>query len=405
MRFAHIADCHIGSWRDPKLGDLGLESFNYAVERCISQRLDFILIAGDLFNTAIPSIDRLKSVVEKLTLLKSSGISVYIIPGSHDFSPSGKTMLDVLESAGLCINVVKGTVIDEKLRLDFTVDEKTGAKITGMLGKKGTLEKGYYEDLDRDSLEKEPGFKIFMLHSAITELKSKGLENMESIPQSMLPKGFDYYAAGHVHERKVEKGDGVIVYPGPLFPNNFKELEELGHGGFYIYDDSALIYEEIKLHNTIPITIDCSYKTPESVQAEILAAAAEHDCKDAIMTMRVAGKLSSGRVSDIDFKAVFDRLYERGAYFVMKNTAAIQTEGFEAVKVHEEGIDDIEDSLISEHLGQVKVEGMGKEQEREKVHKLMQHLNQEKEEGERNPDFEKRIVDGMEILVEKDNSA
>ena len=34
-------------------------------------------------------------------------IEVYVIPGSHDFSPSGKTMLDVLENSGLVINVNK----------------------------------------------------------------------------------------------------------------------------------------------------------------------------------------------------------------------------------------------------------------------------------------------------------
>ena len=32
-------------------------------------------------------------------------ISVYLIAGSHDFSASGKTFLDVLEKAGFCKNV------------------------------------------------------------------------------------------------------------------------------------------------------------------------------------------------------------------------------------------------------------------------------------------------------------
>ena len=46
-------------------------------------------------------------------------------------------MLDVLENAGLIQNVAKGEIIDDRLDLKFTIDKKTGAKITGLLGKKG----------------------------------------------------------------------------------------------------------------------------------------------------------------------------------------------------------------------------------------------------------------------------
>ena len=79
----------------------------------------------------------LKSATVKLKELKDKGIPVYLIAGSHDFSPSGKTMLDVLEQAGLFVNVAKGFDVDGKLKLNFTVDSKTGVKITGLLGKKG----------------------------------------------------------------------------------------------------------------------------------------------------------------------------------------------------------------------------------------------------------------------------
>jgi len=45
-----MADCHIGSWRDPKLKDISTEAFNKAVDKCIQEQVDFILIAGDIFN-------------------------------------------------------------------------------------------------------------------------------------------------------------------------------------------------------------------------------------------------------------------------------------------------------------------------------------------------------------------
>ena len=118
MKFAHMADCHIGSWRDPKLKDISTEAFIKAVDKCILEKVEFILIAGDLFNTSLPRLDNLKTVVTQFRILKNKNIPVYIVPGSHDYSPSGKTMLDVLEEAGLFVNVVKGEVIENKLKLN-----------------------------------------------------------------------------------------------------------------------------------------------------------------------------------------------------------------------------------------------------------------------------------------------
>ena len=111
MKFAHLADCHIGSWRDPKLRDASTKAFSKAIDVCITKEVDFVIIAGDLFNTSLPSVDNLKDVTLKLKQLADKKIPVYLVPGSHDFSASGKTMLDVLEHAGLLKNVVNSDVI------------------------------------------------------------------------------------------------------------------------------------------------------------------------------------------------------------------------------------------------------------------------------------------------------
>ncbi|MBW2993044.1 metallophosphoesterase, partial [Candidatus Woesearchaeota archaeon] len=66
MRFAHLADCHIGSWREPKLRDAGINAFIKMMNMCIEKNVDFILISGDLFNTSLPAVDHLKDAVEKL---------------------------------------------------------------------------------------------------------------------------------------------------------------------------------------------------------------------------------------------------------------------------------------------------------------------------------------------------
>ena len=74
MKFSHLADVHIGSWRDPKLNDISLRAFEKAMDMSIEREVDFILIAGDLFNTSLPSIDKLKGTVDVFKKLKNLGI-------------------------------------------------------------------------------------------------------------------------------------------------------------------------------------------------------------------------------------------------------------------------------------------------------------------------------------------
>lgn len=423
-----MADAHIGSWREPKLKEASLQAFMKAVNICFEENVDFILISGDLFNTSLPVIDQLKEVVKKLKQIKEKNILVYVIPGSHDFSPSGKTMLDVLENAGLLINVVKGKVDEEtgKLILNFSINEKTGAKITGMLGKKGMLEKKFYESLNTDNLEQEEGFKIFMFHTSLTELKPKDLAEMDSAPISLLPKGFNYYAGGHVHIIRKEKieGYGLIVYPGPLFPNNFKEIEELKHGGFYIWDEGKIEYYGIPLYNVVSIIVDCHHKSPQEVRKELLTKMDnldENNLNKTIITLRLRGVLRDGKITDIALNEIIERLYEKGVYFVMKNTTKLTTKEFEEVKLSLEKSHDTEDALIKEHLSKsnmseflVNVIGSNegnnncdddsiseeKFDENEFIKEIMNTLDLEKQEGERIIDFEQRIKENIKKKID-----
>jgi len=401
MKFAHLADCHIGSWRDPKLNNISTQAFIKAVDLATEKNVNFILISGDLFNTSVPSIDKLKEVTKKLKELKDKNIPVYLIAGSHDFSPSGKTMLDVLENAGLCTNVAKGELVDNKLKLNFTINKKTGAKITGLLGKRGGLEKSFYEELLKDNLEKETGFKIFIFHSLLTELKPKDLEKADSQPLSLLPKNFNYYAGGHPHFvfNKKEESYGLIAYPGPLFPNNFAELEKLGNGGFYIYEDGNLTWEPIQVYNIHSIKLDCNHKTVEEVEKELLQEIKGQEFINTIVTIRLEGTLESGKPSDINFKEIFEKLYDKGAYFIMKNTNALVTKEFEEIKIDAATVGDVEAKIIKEHLGQIKVEGL-EEKELALTKELIRILSVSRDEGEKVADFEVRIKKEVEKILE-----
>lgn len=392
MKYAHLSDLHIGAWREPKLRELGTQAFLVAMDRCEQEKVDFILFSGDLFDTALPAIDKLSIVAGRVRELKEKGIPVYVVPGSHDASASGKTMIDVLENAGLFVNVCKGTVVDGKLRLQFTVDARTGAKITGMLGKKGMLDHIYYEDLDREFLEKEDGYKIFMFHTALSELKPKHLENMETFPVSLLPKGFAYYAGGHVHHRMEYSAEGYkhVTQPGALFPTDFGEMEKYGHGGFYIID-TEVRWVPVKLKERVALTIDCEGKTPEEIVKMV-----DCDAQDSIVTLRFSGKVK-GKFSDIRFNDIVQKL---NAFHVLRNTSGLVSEEFEEVKIKEESIDEIEDALIKEHVQQVKI--MDRDNEIMLTKELIAVLSAEKQDGETSHDFEKRVGEGAVKVLRLD---
>ncbi len=418
IKFAHLADCHIGGWREQKLRDLGVASFSKAVDDCIGEKVDFVLIAGDLFNTAVPSMDCLKDAVKKLSELKARNIPVYAVAGSHDFSPSGKTILDVIEQAGLLVNVSKGKVADGKLHLHFTIDRKTGARLTGLPGKKGMLDKQYYEHLakeDLESAESEDEFKIFLFHTAVSEIKKPEFEHMDSLSISYFPKGFNYYAGGHVHIVDASEINDYknIVYPGPTFPNSFSEIEKLKSGGFYVVEAVKKSSEwsmhkkfmPIKIADVFSMKINCEGKNPAEVGAEILNQVENKSFSGTIVTIRLFGKLKDGKINDISLNDLFSLIYEQGAYFVMRNTYSLSSPEFEEIKFDTSKFEDVEEAIINEHISEINLDligakGSGMEHKIGAVKNLLNLLSTEKLEGERNSDFEKRLCTEIREVID-----
>ncbi len=360
--------------------------FKEAVRVILERKVDFVLIAGDLFNTALPQIDYIKEVTAEIKKFQDHNIPVYMVAGSHDYSPSGKTMLDVLEKAGLIINVMK---FDENNKLLFSVEPKTGAKITGMYGKKGGLEINEYESLDVKPLEAEEGFKIFMFHTAINELKPSGLEEMPGADLASLPNNFQYYAGGHVHYIfQKEFGKGVLTFPGALFPNNFKELEEWQHGGVYFCDEQVnWEYHPVKLKDVQTFRLDVEVKTQEQGTDFLMQEVRKVDCQGKIVTLRVTGEIE-GKPGDVDFSAVFAAINE--PYIVLKNTAKLRAKASTTIAMKEGSVEEIETGIMQELQSSVDVPNLNMDEAFMK--QLMTILAKEKGEGEKVADFEQRVL-------------
>lgn len=374
-KFAHITDCHLGSWRNSKLRDLNLQAFEESISISIREQVDFILITGDFFDVNIPQLGPVKRAVEILKQARKQGIDVYMIYGSHDFNTANISMIDILHSAELFIKPTEFQTNSDSVILKFFVNKKTGAKITGISGRKVGLDKETFEKLDRKNLELEDGFKIFLLHAGIQEILPLDRNFRDSISLSLLPKGFDYYGGGHIHKRLEKKnGKGMIVYPGPLFGSTFQDLEDTAKGekrGFYIVSFEKEILDcrfiEINVAEILYKEIVSSKWSKEKLEDEITRNISELPVNNKIVLLKVKGKLI-GKRSNIDFGKFSLDISNKGAMLSFINANNLSTEETKNVTVKSDNKFDIEREIFHENIKNFKTAPILSD-------KLMKHMN------------------------------
>jgi DNA repair exonuclease SbcCD nuclease subunit len=402
FKFAHFADCHIGANRGPVLEKLELAAFSKAMDVCMQENVDFVLIAGDLFHANLPDMFVANEAVKKMKEVRDAGIPIYVIYGSHDYSPNGTSIIDILDSTGLIKKIVKGEDVGGKLRLGVFTDPKTGAKLVGISGRKAGLERNYFEMLDRECLEKEDGFKVFAFHSAISELKPEFLAQMESIPVSLLPKGFDYYASGHVHRRTESGFAGYerVVFPGALFGGYSRDLEDSAKGekrGFYLvsFDDKVedVKFVEVSVCDFEYFEYDVSDKNSVQAKKDLLDKLGKIEAENKVAVVKIKGELSGGKTSDISSSEIRDLLKENGALDVIINRYGLTSKDYSSVRAMGEDVPTIENRLLRENIGAVKVsiEELKADKGAKLAQDLLKVLRQEQKLNETKKDYVERI--------------
>lgn len=381
VKFSHLADCHLGGWRQPEMQKINLDSFKRAIDLSIEQKVDFILISGDLFDSAYPSIEILKETFAEFKKLNDIGIKIYLIAGSHDFSASGKTFLDVLEKAGFCQNVHKMEV-DEEGRFKLKPTFFKEIAIFGYPGRKSGME---IEDLKKIYFDSVYPITILMIHSTIKDVV--GSIPMESIEKLDLPVA-DYYAMGHIHQVfKKTEGRSTFVYPGPIFPNNFQELVDLGCGSFELVEMERGIVrsENIKINLIDKVYLEVELTEGITATEKIIQEIDKLNLRNKIFLLKLKGVLSKGKSGDIRFNEIEEFVNKKEAYVFIRNISSI-TNRNEELELEVQEVENIEGRIFEDY-------NLKNPNELNKfIPSLLKTLSVEKNEDEKNNLFEERLI-------------
>lgn len=218
-KFFHAADLHIDSplrglsrYEEAPAEEIRLASraaFENLIRRAIEIDVDFLILAGDIFDGAWRDFNTGLWFTARLRDLTTEGMRVYILAGNHD--AEGKMTASLRYPDGVR---TFGTSEPETL-----IDSETGAALHGQ----GFAKAATTEDLAAGYPAAHPGtINIGVLHTALS-----GREGHSPYAPCTLDglraHGYDYWALGHVHQREVCSEDPWIIFSGNLQARNIRE--------------------------------------------------------------------------------------------------------------------------------------------------------------------------------------
>jgi len=224
FKFIHCADIHIDS---PLRG---LEQYEGApvdrirsatrqalknlVTLALHEEAMFILIAGDLYDGDWRDYNTGLFLAKEMSRLREAGVKVFVISGNHDAASQITRSLRMPKNVAFLSTREPETILLED----------AGVAIHGQ----GFSQPAVTRDLATNYPHAEPGyFNIGMLHTSLT-----GREGHETYApcriETLLAKGYDYWALGHVHTREVLHKNPWILFPGNTQGRHIREPGQKG---------------------------------------------------------------------------------------------------------------------------------------------------------------------------------
>jgi exonuclease SbcD len=247
MKILHTADWHIGKilHRQSLYDDIGY-FFDWLVQRITDEKIDLLLVSGDIFDLANPSNMDTKLYYQTLYRLSKTNVKVIITGGNHDsisLLDAPSSLLDVLD-----ITVVGGAKDDIHheiipitgnhgevecivLAVPFLRDKdlRQSMQASEMADKSSFISeaiKQHYDKLVEMTVEKF-GYSapiIAMGHlymqGSITSDSEREIHigNLEGLDSKIIHPEIDYIALGHIHKPQKIGNKNNIRYSGsPVF--------------------------------------------------------------------------------------------------------------------------------------------------------------------------------------------
>ncbi|MGH3168911.1 MAG: metallophosphoesterase family protein, partial [Trebonia sp.] len=113
MRFLHTSDWHLGrSLHRTDLRDAQSRFLDHMVEMAGEQRVDAVLIAGDIYDRAVPPVDAVALCEDALHRLRSTGARVILISGNHDSARRLGFSSKLIDASGVHLRTRSGALAD-----------------------------------------------------------------------------------------------------------------------------------------------------------------------------------------------------------------------------------------------------------------------------------------------------
>ena len=235
MKFAHIGDLHIGK----RVHDFSmLEDQRYILDQMMKifaeQKVDGVLIAGDVYDKTVPSAEAVQLFDEFITGLAKAEIPVYMISGNHDSAERLSFGAKLFESSDIYISQVYDGEMKRIVLKDqygpisvYLLPFLKPAAVRHALQRDdiNTYEEGVMAALQECEIDTTQR-NVLVAHQFVTgadrsdseETWVGGLDNVSA----EVFKDFDYVALGHIHSPQ-NVGSEHIRYCGTPLKYSFSE--------------------------------------------------------------------------------------------------------------------------------------------------------------------------------------
>ena len=270
MKFLHTSDWHLGmTFR----GDISYrEDQEYAIRQicriAVDEKVDGILLAGDIFDKSIASQEALQVYDEVMTYICGTlNIPVYLIAGNHDGAERISQCNELLKKSGLYIAgsleekpyVANAGDVDIYL-LPWISTDKVRSIYPEESEDITSMESAYKLVLDRYRECFVPGHKnILVAHAFIVNAQTSTSDRAAEVGRATMVRsyvfdGFDYVALGHLHGP--QQINEHIRYSGTPMAYSFGKEEEQEKSVTIIDTDTweQKIMPLAQLHKRITLT-------------------------------------------------------------------------------------------------------------------------------------------------------